>query len=65
VIERIERGIKTLERERERERERESKGPEQRDGMRENLRKIYEEEEGTEIFEPLFLLLLLLLTSMF
>ena len=61
MIERIERGIKTLERER----ERESKVPEQRDGMRENLRKIYEEEEGTELFEPLFLLLLLLLTSMF
>ena len=59
MIERIERGIKTLER------ERESKVPEQRDGMRENLRKIYEEEEGTELFEPLFLLLLLLLTSMF
>lgn len=39
--------------------------PEQRDGMRESLRKIYEEEEGTELFEPLFLLLLLLLTSMF
>jgi hypothetical protein len=59
VIERIERGIETLER------ERESKVPEQRDGMRENLRKIYEEEEeGTELFEPLFLLLLLLLTSM-
>ena len=61
MIERIERGIETLERER----ERESKVPEQRDGMRENLRKIYEEEEGTELFEPLFLLLLLLLTSMF
>ena len=61
MIERIERGIETLERER----ERESKVPEQRDGMRENLRKIYEEEEeGTELFEPLFLLLLLLLTSM-
>ena len=59
MIERIERGIKTLER------ERESKVPEQGDGMRENLRKIYEEEEGTELFEPLFLLLLLLLTSMF
>ena len=59
MIERIERGIKTLER------ERECKVPEQRDGMRENLRKIYEEEEGTELFEPLFLLLLLLLTSMF
>jgi hypothetical protein len=58
VIERIERGIETIER------ERESKAPEQRDGMRESLRKIYEEEEGTELFEPLFLLLLLLLTSM-
>ena len=62
MIERIERGIETLERERERERE--SKVPEQRDGMRENLRKIYEEEEGTKLFEPLFLLLLLLQTSM-
>ena len=62
MIGRIERGIETLERER----ERESKVPEQRDRMRENLRKIYEEEEeGTELFEPLFLLLLLLLTSMF
>ena len=58
MIERIERGIETIER------ERESKAPEQRDGMRESLRKIYEEEEGTELFEPLFLLLLLLLTSM-
>jgi len=57
VIERIERGIETLKR------ERESKVPEQRDGMRENLRKIYE-EEGTELFEPLFLLPLVLLTSM-
>jgi hypothetical protein len=57
VIERIERGIETIERER----ERESKVPEQRDGMRESYE---EEEEGTELFEPLFLLLLLLLTSM-
>jgi hypothetical protein len=62
VIGRIERLIETLERERERERE--SKVPEQRDRIRENLRKIYEEEEGTELFEPLFLFFLPLLTSM-